>query len=116
MTTDTMKKFELYVILAGIVPALMACRVEEENLSGKERVLMTFTAGESAGAETRTTIDGTDVLWTEGDRISIFDGSGNNCFSLICLPLMLKYLVNQFQRLFIIKWPYIKLYKIMQSS
>ena len=83
MTTDTMKKFELYVILAGIVPALMACRVEEENLSGKERVLMTFTAGESAGSETRTTIDGTDVLWTEGDRISIFDGSGNNCFSLI---------------------------------
>ena len=78
-----MKNFELYLILAGIVPAFLACKVEEEALSGKERVLMTFTTGAEDNAGTRTTIDGTDVLWTEGDRISIFDGSGNNCFSLI---------------------------------
>lgn len=48
---------------------------------------MTFTASmEGTGGTSRATIDGLDIKWAEGDKISIFDGStendGNQAFTL----------------------------------
>lgn len=54
-----------------------ACGNEDflENNPGNEAakpVLMTFTAD---GPQTRTQLDGHDVLWSEGDQIALWDGS-----------------------------------------
>lgn len=46
---------------------------------------MEFTAAASegeTGQSTRSTLSGNDVIWQEGDRISIFDGTANNVFTI----------------------------------
>ena len=84
----------LLALMVGTM-ALAACSDDAivENIIPQEPeqevsklVPMTFTAHQENEGETRTTIDGTSIKWSEGDVISIFDGSdtncGNQCFTL----------------------------------
>lgn len=84
----------LLALMAGTM-ALAACSddaiVENNNPQQPEQevsklVPMTFIAHQENEGETRATIDGTSIKWSEGDEISIFDGSaencGNQCFTL----------------------------------
>jgi len=54
-------------------PESTAIPVEEETLIHK-----TFVAG---SADTRTTLDGVDILFAEGESISIYDGTANRKFT-----------------------------------
>ena len=69
--------------LAAAVLTLAACGNEEfiENNPGNEAakpVPMTFTAGMP---QTRTYLSGLDVLWTEGDKIALWDGVAKREFT-----------------------------------
>ena len=74
------------ILLAGMAVLISAvsCSIEESNIDPiptDPRVPMTFTAGEF----TKTSLDpGNEnaVYWSEGDAISIFDGTNNNEFTL----------------------------------
>lgn len=77
-----MKKILTCCVLAAILLAAAGCGKEENPETVKERITMTFTA-EYDGQFTRTAIDGNmKVIWSENERISIFDGTNNNIFSL----------------------------------
>lgn len=84
----------VFAMMAGAM-ALAACSedaIVENNIPQEPEqevsklVPMTFTAHQENEGETRATIDGTSIKWSEGDEISIFDGSaencGNQCFTL----------------------------------
>lgn len=84
----------LLALMAGTM-ALAACSddaIVENNIPQEPEqevsklVPMTFTAHQENEGDTRTTIDGTSIKWSELDKISIFDGSaencGNQCFEL----------------------------------
>lgn len=74
------------IILAGMAVLISAvsCSIEENKIDpipADPRVPMTFTAGEF----TKTSLDPDKenaVYWSEGDAISIFDGTNNNEFTL----------------------------------
>lgn len=59
---------------------------QEPEQTESKLVPMTFTAHQENTGDTRTTIDGTSIKWSQLDKISIFDGSaqncGNQCFTL----------------------------------
>ncbi len=64
------------IITLAMAVAVVACQVEidaptphEEIPAGANLVPMTFSA---AGEDTKTTIDGVSVNWTEGDAITVF--------------------------------------------
>lgn len=84
----------LLALMAGTM-ALAACSddaIVENNIPQEPEqevsklVPMTFTAHQENTGDTRTTIDGTSIKWSQLDKISIFDGSaqncGNQCFEL----------------------------------
>lgn len=75
-----MRKIALWVSLAAVLGAAAGCaRVEPDTLSvpvDEEEILISksFQAGV---AETRTTLEGINVLFAQGESISIWDGTGN---------------------------------------
>ena len=83
----------LLALMAGTM-ALAACSddaIVDNNepqapQAESKLVPMTFTAHQENEGDTRATIDGTSILWSQLDEISIFDGSavncGNQCFKL----------------------------------
>ena len=77
-----MKK-NLLFLAAAVLASAVSCTVEEKNLAPETdlRVPMEFTAGTP---DTKTELDPSshDVIWTEDDIISIFDGSYNNKFTI----------------------------------
>ncbi|MGM9763469.1 MAG: fimbrillin family protein [Candidatus Cryptobacteroides sp.] len=65
-----------YLILAAAMVLAVSCAKEQSPSASNEPVLVakTFTAG---GPQTRTSLSGKQVLWTEGDKISVFDNQSN---------------------------------------
>lgn len=77
-----MKKILTCCVLAAILLAAAGCGKEENPETVKERVTMTLNA-EYDGQFTKTSLDGDlKVLWSKNERISVFDGTNNNIFSL----------------------------------
>ena len=76
-----MKYSKITLALAAF--AATACAIEvlpetpAENQPEVQLYPMTFTAGADDGSdsETKVTLDGTSVLWAEGDQIKVFDGT-----------------------------------------
>lgn len=76
-----MKKVFSYSVLCAAALIAIACSENKitPEVSSDTRVMMEFTAG---FAQTKTSIDGQDVLWSDKDAISVFDGTRNNRFEL----------------------------------
>ena len=78
------KTFKTMLALMAGAMVFTACNkddiyenIDEQNPS--ELKSMTFTASmEGQEGATRATIDGLDIKWTTGDKISIFDGAEEN--------------------------------------
>lgn len=76
----------MLALMAGAM-AFTACSSDDilENIENNEVAQeasqlnpMTFTAIQEGQGTTRATIDGLDIKWSAGDKISIFDGSDEN--------------------------------------
>lgn len=69
----------LAVLVAGLLSIactdqLTPAAIEKENLVPETEKTMSFTASlEQPDAATKTTLDGLNVVWTEGDKIRIFN-------------------------------------------
>lgn len=82
-----MKRILTYAALCSLILTAYGCRTEEEPVPETGRIRMTFSST-SGDHDTRTGINETEdgtgrVTWSEGDAISIFDGTYNNEFNLI---------------------------------
>lgn len=82
-----MKKVSFFIFGAAAAFASVACSVETMNpsTSADTRVPMEFSAGisDDGTADSKTSINSNlNVLWSEGDAISVFDGTYNNKFDL----------------------------------
>lgn len=68
--------------IAALALLLAACGneeiIENNEVGTAVKVPMTFTVGTP---QTRTSLDGTDVYWTEGDKVAINDGTDTNEFT-----------------------------------
>lgn len=80
-----MKQIALFLVPSAVALIAAGCSIVElETVKNeepvKEEILIhkTFLAGT---ADTRTTLEGTKVLFAEGEGISIYDGSGNREFT-----------------------------------
>ena len=81
-----MKKIFVYCIFAAL--ALMGCQVEQEisvyedpedTAAGKESKVFTAIIEDEFGGATKTSIDANgNILWKQGDQVSIFAGSTIN--------------------------------------
>lgn len=69
-----MKRYN-YLISASLLIVLAASCAKEMDSFTRGDGCVRFVAGFEG--DTRTSLDGTRVLWTSGDAISIFDGSSN---------------------------------------
>ena len=81
----TMKKtIKMMLALMAGAMAFTACSsddiLENNEIAQNASQLkpMTFTAVQEGQGGTRTAIDGLDIKWTAGDKISIFDGASEN--------------------------------------
>ena len=86
-TLNTMKKISFFIFGAAAAFASVACSVETmpPSTSADTRVPMEFSAGisDDGTADSKTSINSNlNVLWSEGDAISVFDGTYNNKFDL----------------------------------
>ena len=79
-----MRRIALFLLPAAVMFMAAGCAVVELEQVGqeepvKEEILVhkSFTAGTD---ETRTTLDGKKVVFSKGESISIYDGSGNREF------------------------------------
>lgn len=68
--------------IAALALLLAACGneeiIENNEVGTAVKVPMTFTVGTP---QTRTSLNGTDVCWTEGDKVAINDGTDTNEFT-----------------------------------
>ena len=68
--------------IAALALLLAACGneeiIENNEVGTAVKVPMTFTVGTP---QTRTSLHGTDVYWTEGDKVAINDGTDTNEFT-----------------------------------
>lgn len=76
-----MKKILSYIAFGAAAIVSASCSVNQmtPQVSSDTRVQMEFTAGT---VDTKTSINGLEVLWSAGDAISVFDGTDNNKFDL----------------------------------
>lgn len=75
----------IYYFGMTVILAIMAgCQKDEESLNIQNSLNQTFYATFENGADTRTALDGSNnVVWSEGDQISVFGGTtANNSFIL----------------------------------
>ncbi|MBQ3804318.1 MAG: hypothetical protein II844_00740 [Prevotella sp.] len=79
-----MKQFKLYSGMAAVCAmlTLASCgndiELTEAQAPVKGEYKVTFTASQESNA-TRTAVDGANVVWQEGDAITVFDGAGVAC-------------------------------------
>ena len=74
-----MKKIiSLFAMAALVSVAVGSCTVEPPRDSYSEDGYIVFTASQEPVSGTRTEVSGTKVLWSPGDEISLFYGSGTN--------------------------------------
>ena len=83
-----MKKYILPFMSIAMLMAMASCSSSDDEVAEiKEEsklVPMTFTATHESNAGTRTALNpGTGVDWQTSDKISVFDGQGNQEFTLI---------------------------------
>lgn len=75
----------IYYFGMTVILAIMAgCQKDEESLNIQNSLNQTFYATFENGTDTRTALDGSNnVIWSEGDQISVFGGTtANNSFIL----------------------------------
>ena len=81
-----MKKYILPFMSIAMLMAMSSCSSSDDEMEEiKEEsklVPMTFTATQESNVGTRTALNGNSVDWQTGDEISIFDGAGNQKFTL----------------------------------
>ena len=83
-----MKKIFKTLLLALIVMSIYSCTSDDEtvqDVNDNSSVVTTFTCTqENEGTTTKAAMgpEGKTILWKSGDAISIFDGDGNNQFTL----------------------------------
>lgn len=77
----TMKRTLIFLCGGVLLSAAASCSVDNATpVPSDPRVQMEFTAG-APGTRTAISSDNS-VIWSEGDAISIFDGTGNNRFDI----------------------------------
>lgn len=70
-----------YLAMAVMLASMVGCQNDDELLNVQSKVGQTFYATFENGVDTRTALDANNnnnVLWSEGDMISIFRGSSAN--------------------------------------
>ena len=82
-----MKKHIQSWLLVAAILTLVSCSSENGEIvaDNETNILMTFTAtqeGDAVNTKTALSSDGKTIQWEEGDKISIFDGKGNQAFAL----------------------------------
>ena len=81
-----MKKYILPFMSIAMLMAMASCSSSDDEVAEiKEEsklVPMTFTATQESNVGTRAALNGNSVDWQTGDEISIFDGAGNQQFTL----------------------------------
>ena len=84
-----MKKYIQSMMAFAAIVSFASCSSEDNNttIENESAVkVMTFTATQEGDSQsTRAAISSTDskvINWKEGDKISIFDGTNNNQFTL----------------------------------
>ena len=82
-----MKKYILPFMSIAMLMAMASCSSSDDEVAEiKEEsklVPMTFTATQESNVGTRTALNAGTVDWQTGDKISVFDGQGNQEFTLI---------------------------------
>ena len=74
-------------LLVAAILTFVSCSSENDEIvaDNETNKLMTFTAtqeGDAVNTKTALYSDGKTIQWEEGDKISIFDGKGNQAFAL----------------------------------
>ena len=82
-----MKKHIQSWLLVAAILTFVSCSSENGEIvaDNETNKLMTFTAtqeGDAVNTKTALYSDGKTIQWEEGDKISIFDGKGNQAFAL----------------------------------
>ena len=82
-----MKMYKQTWLLVAAILTLVSCSSENGEIvaDNETNKLMTFTAtqeGDAVNTKTALSSDGKTIHWEEGDKISIFDGKGNQAFAL----------------------------------
>ena len=81
-----MKKYILPFMSIAMLMAMASCSSSDDEVAEiKEEsklVPMTFTATQESNVGTRTALNAGTVDWQTGDKISVFDGQGNQEFTL----------------------------------
>ena len=82
-----MKMYKQTWLLVAAILTFVSCSSENDEIvaDNETNKLMTFTAtqeGDAVNTKTALSSDGKTIQWEEGDKISIFDGEGNQAFEL----------------------------------
>ena len=82
-----MKKHIQSWLLVAAILTLVSCSSENDEIvaDNETNKLMTFTAtqeGDAVNTKTALSSDGKTIIWQTNDKISIFDGKGNQAFAL----------------------------------
>lgn len=64
-----------------LIPFMSSCKVMEQEIASANEPLTKMTI--EVGTGTKTSLAVTNVLWSKGDKITVFDGTGNRCFSSV---------------------------------
>lgn len=67
-----MSRFYPLSVFTAVSLLLFSCAPKEQ---GRDVPQMTFTASQESGAHTKTSLNGTKVLWSASDKITVFSGS-----------------------------------------
>ena len=80
-----MKKMKKILALFATLALVCAVSCEKEEMG--EAAIMTgntqFTADVDSDDEARTALNGTSTVWSDSDRLSVFDGVSNNLFAIV---------------------------------
>ena len=80
------KHIQTWLLVAAIL-TFVSCSSENDEIvaDNETNKLMTFTAtqeGDAVNTKTALSSDGKTIIWKTNDKISIFDGNGNQAFEL----------------------------------
>lgn len=80
------KHIQTWLLVAAIL-TFVSCSSENDEIvaDNETNKLMTFTAtqeGDAVNTKTALSSDGKTIIWQTNDKISIFDGKGNQAFAL----------------------------------
>ena len=82
-----MKMYKQTWLLVAAILTFVSCSSENDEIvaDNETNKLMTFTAtqeGDAVNTKTALSSDGKTIIWQTNDKISIFDGKGNQAFAL----------------------------------